>query len=114
LKYHHSDKAIYTRCGSELVEKTESEAELFLGHNAGRQCLERKFLFQHEKEQEYQMHFKTIDKVRQILFENIEIDYNRKQVQKRLRYLNPVQWLRQLQQKASNQIGGLANCLKKS
>jgi len=57
-----------------------------------------------KKEKVHWMHFKTIDEARQILFEYIEVFYNRKRAQKRLMYLSPVQWLKQWQQKDSQLV----------
>jgi putative transposase len=48
-----------------------------------------------KKEQVHWTHFKTIAEARDVLFEYIEVFYNRKRVQKRLGYLSPVQWLKQ-------------------
>ena len=48
-----------------------------------------------KKEQVHWTHFKTIAKAREVLFEYIEVFYNRKRVQKRFGYLSPVQWLEQ-------------------
>ena len=48
-----------------------------------------------KKEQVHWKHFKTIAEARDVLFEYIEVFYNRKRVQKRLGYLSPIQWLQQ-------------------
>ena len=48
-----------------------------------------------KKEQTHWTHFKTIDEARQIIFEYIEVFYNRIRLQKRLGYLSPIQWLKQ-------------------
>ena len=57
-----------------------------------------------KKEQVHWTNFKTIEEARQILFEYIEVFYNRKRVQKRLGYLSPIQWLKQWQQEASKLV----------
>ena len=48
-----------------------------------------------KKEQVHWTHFKTIAEAKDVLFEYIEVFYNRKRVQKRLGYLSPMQWLKQ-------------------
>ena len=50
-----------------------------------------------KKERVHWRHFRTVEEVRQSLFEYIEVFYNRRRVQKRLGYLSPMQWLKQLQ-----------------
>ena len=57
-----------------------------------------------KKEQVHWQHFKTIDEARQVLFEYIEVFYNRQRVQKRLGYLSPIQWLNQWQRQASKLV----------
>ena len=57
-----------------------------------------------KKEQVHWSHFKTVDEARQIIFEYIEVFYNRKRVQKRLGYLSPIQWLKQWQQMDSKLV----------
>lgn len=57
-----------------------------------------------KKERVHWWHFKTIDEARQVLFEYIEVFYNRQRVQKRLNYLSPVQWLKQWQKQASQLV----------
>ena len=51
-----------------------------------------------KKEQVHWRHFKTVDEAREIIFEYIEVFYNRQRVQKRLGYLSPMKWLEQWQQ----------------
>ena len=58
------------------------------------------FVANMKKEQVHWHHFKTIDEARQVLFEYIEVFYNRQRVQKRLGYISPIQWLKQWQQRA--------------
>ena len=57
-----------------------------------------------KKEQVHWWHFKTVNEARQVLFEYIEVFYNRQRVQKRLGYLSPIQWLKQWQQQASKLV----------
>jgi len=57
-----------------------------------------------KKEQVHWQHFKTIDEARQVLFEYIEVFYNRQRVQKRLGYLSPIQWLKQWQQQGAQLV----------
>lgn len=57
-----------------------------------------------KKEQVHWRHFKTIDEARQVLFEYIEVFYNRQRVQKRLGYMSPIQWLKQWQQRNSKLV----------
>jgi transposase InsO family protein len=57
-----------------------------------------------KKEQVHWWHFKTIDEAKQVLFEYIEVFYNRQRVQKRLGYLSPIQWLKQWQQQTSKLV----------
>lgn len=57
-----------------------------------------------KKERVHWWHFETIDEARQVLFEYIEVFYNRQRVQKRLGYLSPIQWLKQWQQQASQLV----------
>ncbi|MHB1455153.1 MAG: IS3 family transposase [Saccharofermentanales bacterium] len=57
-----------------------------------------------KKEQVHWKHFRTIDEARQILFEYIEVFYNRIRPQKRLGNLSPVQWLKQWQQMDSKLV----------
>lgn len=57
-----------------------------------------------KKEQVHWCHFRTIDEARQILFEYIEVFYNRQRAQKRLGYLSPIQWLKQWQQQTSKLV----------
>jgi transposase InsO family protein len=49
-------------------------------------------------------HFKIINEARQVLFEYIEVFYNRQRVQKRLGYLSPIQWVKQWQRQASQLV----------
>ena len=51
-----------------------------------------------KKEQVHWQHFKDVDEAREVIFEYIEVFYNRQRVQKRLGYLSPMQWLKQWQQ----------------
>jgi len=57
-----------------------------------------------KKEQVHWSHFKTIDEARQIIFEYIEVFYNRKRVQKRLDYLSPIQWLKRWEHEESKLV----------
>jgi len=57
-----------------------------------------------KKERIHWTHCKTIDEARQIIFEYIEVFYNRKRVQKRLGYISPMQWLKQWQQDESKLV----------
>ncbi|NMA64526.1 MAG: IS3 family transposase [Syntrophomonadaceae bacterium] len=49
-------------------------------------------------------YFKTINEARQVLFEYIEVFYNRQRVQKRLGYLSLIQWVKQWQRQASQLV----------
>jgi putative transposase len=57
-----------------------------------------------KKERVHWWHFKTVDEAKQVLFEYIEVFYNRQRVQKRLGYLSPIQWLKQWQKQASQLV----------
>jgi len=57
-----------------------------------------------KKERVHWRHFRTVEEVRQSLFEYIEVFYNRRRVQKRLGYLSPMQWLKQLQLTARESV----------
>jgi putative transposase len=57
-----------------------------------------------KKEQVHWWHFNTIGEARQVLFEYIEVFYNRQRVQKRLGYLSPIQWLKQWQKQGSKLV----------
>lgn len=53
-----------------------------------------------KKETVHWRHFQTIEEARQVIFEYIEVFYNRQRIQKRLGYLSPIQWLKQWYQGA--------------
>ena len=57
-----------------------------------------------KKEQVHWRHYKTVDEAREIIFEYIEVFYNRQRVQKRLGYLCPIKWLEQWQQLSSKLV----------
>ena len=57
-----------------------------------------------KKETVHWRHFQTIEEARQVIFEYIEVFYNRQRVQKRLGYLSPIQWLNQWEQGALQSV----------
>ena len=97
----HSDRGCQYTSESvkNLLEKYGFKQSFSRVGKPGDNAWSESFFANLKKEQVHWHRFNTIEEARQVLFEYIEVFYNRMRVQKRLGYLSPVQWLKQWQQR---------------
>jgi len=98
----HSDRGSqYTsRDVMDLLKSYEIKQSFSRVGKPGDNAWSESFFANMKKETVHWRHFQTIEEARQVIFEYIEVFYNRQRVQKRLGYLSPIQWLKQWEQRS--------------